>query len=146
MLIFSGVHIFYFYIMYYPFYIFVLQGPGSIDELIFYTRGPDQSGRIRGSSLTSWLHHLALGLHRRPVGCTSWHSDFIADQLVAPAGTWTSSLTSWLHHLALELHRRPVSCTSWHSNFIAIQLVAPPGTQTSSSTSWLHHLALGLRR
>jgi len=47
----------------------------------FYARRLDQSGRIRGSSPTSWLHHLAFGLHRRPVGCTIWHSDFVADQL-----------------------------------------------------------------
>jgi len=38
------------------------------------------------SSPTSWLHHLALRLHRRPVRCTIWHSDFVADQLVGLLG------------------------------------------------------------
>ena len=57
----------YFYIMYYPFYIFVLQRLGSVNELIFYARGLDQSGWTRGSS-SEWSHHLALGLHRQPIG------------------------------------------------------------------------------
>jgi hypothetical protein len=47
--------------MYYPFYIFALQAPSSVNELIFYTRGLDQSGRTIGSS-SGWLHHLAVRL------------------------------------------------------------------------------------
>ena len=57
----------YFYIKYYPFYIFVLQRPGSVNEVIFYARGLDQSGWTRGSS-SGWSHHPTLRLHRRPTG------------------------------------------------------------------------------
>ena len=51
------------YIMYYMFYIFILQGHGSVNELIFYARGLDQSGRTKGSS-SGWSHRLAVGLLR----------------------------------------------------------------------------------
>ena len=68
----------YFYIIYYPSYIFVLQGPSSVNELIFYARGLDHPGRIRRSSSgwsdppigrtsppTNWLDCSALTPTRR---------------------------------------------------------------------------------
>jgi hypothetical protein len=58
----SKEHLVFPYIMYYPFYIFLLQEPGSVDELIFYARVLDQSGRTRRSS-SGWSHHPAVGLH-----------------------------------------------------------------------------------
>jgi hypothetical protein len=66
------------YIMYYLFYIFVLQGSDSVNELIFYAQRLDHMGRTKGSS-SGWSHHLAVGLLRRSTGQTAWFMDFIAD-------------------------------------------------------------------
>jgi hypothetical protein len=113
---------FYFYIMYYPFYKFVLQGPGSVNELIFYARGLDHQGRTKGSS-SGWSHHLAVGLFRRSTGRIARFMDFVADQLVGlfgahfysaltlPSISWmdcsvlASSLTSWSDCSSLGLDR-----------------------------------------
>ena len=71
--------------MYYSFYILVLQGPDSVNEIIFYTRELEQSGRTRRSS-TGWSHHLVVGLHR-PAGQTVRLMDLMADQLDGLFGT-----------------------------------------------------------
>jgi hypothetical protein len=117
------VHIFYFYIMYYPFYILVLQGFGLVNEIIFYAWGLEQSGRTRRSSI-GWSHHLAVGLHHRPAGQSVRLMDFIANQLdvrfgahfystfTLPPTSWldcsvlASSPTSWLDCSSLGLHRQ----------------------------------------
>jgi hypothetical protein len=88
------------YIMYYLFYIFVLQEHGSINELIFHARELDHPGRIKGSS-SGWSHHLAVGLLCRSTGRTARFRDFVVDQLVGLFGALfysvlTSSPTSWL--------------------------------------------------
>jgi hypothetical protein len=98
--------------MYYPFYIFILQGSGSVNKLIFYARGLDYPGRIKGSS-SGWSHHLAFRLLRRSTGRTARFTDFIANQLVGLFGTHfysalTSPLTSWLDRSVLAS-----SPTSW---------------------------------
>jgi hypothetical protein len=81
---------FYFYIMYYPFYIFVLQGLGSVNELIFYARRLDHLGRTKG-----WSHYLVVELLHRSTGQTARFMDFIADQLVRLFGAhFYSALTS----------------------------------------------------
>ena len=51
--------------------------------------------------------------NHHPGGRTTWPSDFFADQLVGPLGSWTSSLTSWSDCSAFtstrrSLRRRPV--------------------------------------
>jgi hypothetical protein len=80
--------------MYYPFYIFVLQGPGSVNELIFYARELDHPGRIRGPSF-GWSHLPAVGLLRRSTGWTARFMDLVADQLVGLFGAhFYSALTS----------------------------------------------------
>jgi hypothetical protein len=121
MFIYNGVHIFYFYIMYYPFYIFVLQGPGSVNELISYARGLAR-GSIRGSSF-GWSHHLVVGLRRWPTGRTVRLMDFIADQLVGLLGahfysTLTSPPRSVRWTARCSFHRRPVSQIAHRMGFI----------------------------
>ena len=86
--------------MYYPFYIFVLQGHGSVNELIFHARGLDHPGRTIGSSFR-WSHRLVFGPLRRSTGRTARFMDFVADQLVGLFNTHfystpTSPPTSWL--------------------------------------------------
>ena len=78
------------YIMYYTFYIFVFQGPGLVDELIFYAQGLDQSRRTRRSS-SGWSHHLVVRRHSQPVSRTTRCSlllsaHFAANQLVGLLG------------------------------------------------------------
>ena len=77
-----------FYIMYYPFYTFVSQGRGSVNEHMFrnWTRW----------SSSGWSDHLSDRLHRQPTGLTTQHSlllsvHFIADQLVGLLIAWASS-------------------------------------------------------
>jgi hypothetical protein len=85
---------FYFYIMYYPFYIFVLQGPGSVNELIFYAWRLDHLGRTKGSSF-GWSHYLVVELLHRSTGQTARFMDFVANQLVGLFGAhFYSALTS----------------------------------------------------
>jgi hypothetical protein len=64
--------------MYYSFYIFVLQGHGSVNELIFHARGLDHLRRTKGSS-SGWSHHLVVGLLCRSTGRTARFMDFVAD-------------------------------------------------------------------
>jgi hypothetical protein len=64
--------------MCYPFYIFVLQGHGSVNELIFHARGLDHLGRTIGSS-SGWSHRLAFELLRRSTGRTARFMDFAAN-------------------------------------------------------------------
>jgi len=88
------------YIMYYPFYIFVLQGSWFSQRAYFLhsrTRSPMKENRI----IVGWSHHMAFGLLRRSTGRTARFMDFIADQLVGLFGAYfysalTSPLTSWL--------------------------------------------------
>ena len=106
------------YIMYYLIYIFILQGPGSVNELIFYVRGLDHPGRTKGSS-SRWLHHLAVGLLRRSTGRTTRFMDFVADQLVRLfGGHFYSALTlpptSWLACSVLDS-----SPTNW-SDYLSL--------------------------
>jgi hypothetical protein len=60
---------------------YLLQGAGSVHELIFYARRLDHSRRTRGS-WSGWSHHLVVGLLRRSTGRTARFMDFVADQLV----------------------------------------------------------------
>jgi hypothetical protein len=107
------------YIMYYLFYIFVLQRPGSVNELIFYARRLDQPGRTKVSS-SGWSHQLAVGL------------------LVGPLGSWTSSLTSWLDCSELTSTRRSLAADQLDgllgARFFANQLV---GLFVASSSTTL---------
>ena len=141
--------------MYYPFYIFVLQGPGSGNEFIFYARGLDQSGRTRGSS-SGWLLHLVLELHHRPTGRIFRLLHSITDQLVGLLGAHfcsalTSSPTSWLdcsvltfawrsfHRLPVRwiaqcsFHRRPAGRTARRLGFIASYTGGLPAMLRTSS-------------
>jgi hypothetical protein len=100
------------YIMYYLFYIFVLQGSSFGQWAIFYTRGLIHLGRTIGSS-SGWSHRLAFGLLRRSTGRTARFMDFVTDQLVRLLGTHfysvlTSLPTSWLDYSVLVS-----SPTSW---------------------------------
>ena len=79
--------------MNYSFYISVLQGHGSVNELIFHARGLIAQEEQKD---------------HRSDGRTTWHSDFSADQLVGHLGSWTSSPTSWLNCSALTSTQRSV--------------------------------------
>jgi hypothetical protein len=95
--------------------------PGSINELIFYSRGLDHPGRTKGSS-SEWSHshHLAFGLLRRSIGRTARFMEFIANQLVRLFGAHfysalTSSPTSWLSCSVLDSSSiRWSNCSSLH--------------------------------
>jgi hypothetical protein len=88
------------YIMYYPFYIFILHGSWFGQRAIFHAQELDHPRRTIGSS-SGWLHHLAFGLLRRSTGQATRFMDFVADQLVRLFGAHfysvlTSPPTSWL--------------------------------------------------
>ena len=147
------------YIMYYSFYIFVLQGSGLVNELLFYARRLGHPGSTKGSS-SIWSHHLAVGLLRRSTGRTAKFMDFVANQLVELFGVHfysalTSPPTSWLSYSMLDssptnwsdypsLHRQ----LCWgHASYAGDSsvfgfFVQEPG----SSSRWSGHLVLGLLR
>jgi hypothetical protein len=98
--------------MYYSFYIFVSQGPASVNQLIFHARELDHPGRTIGSS-SGWSHRLVFSLLDRSIGWTTRFMDFLANQLVRLFGTHfylalTLPLASWLGYLVIDS-----SPTSW---------------------------------
>jgi hypothetical protein len=107
-------------------FIYFISTSCTTHSTYLYCRGLVQSTSLF-FMLGDWITWEGQKDHR-PDGRTTWHSDFSADQLVGPQGSWTSSPTSWSNCLALISFRYSLSTD---------QLVGPLGSWTSSPTSWL---------